>query len=67
MRQEQARFEKKIILMKKGKGKTKSEKVWVTMLFTFSFLLFTFAANAAELPAGYTQVASVQTDGAQEK
>ena len=32
--------------MKKGKGKTKSEKVRTSLLFTFSLLLFTFAARA---------------------
>ena len=42
--------------MKKEKGKMKSVKVWTSLLFTFSLLLFTSAANAAELPAGYTAV-----------
>ena len=31
----------------KEKGKTKSEKVWTSLLFTFSLLLFTSAANVA--------------------
>ena len=33
--------------MKNEKGKMKSEKVWKSLLFTFSLLLFTFAANVA--------------------
>lgn len=45
----------------KGKGKTKSEKVWTSLLFTFSLLLFTSIANAAELPAGYTQVEYIES------
>ena len=32
--------------MMKGKGKTKSEKVWMSLLLTFSLLLFTSAADA---------------------
>ena len=38
-------------MMKKGKGKMKSEKVRMSLLFTFSLLLFTSAALAA-LAAG---------------
>ena len=35
-------------LMKKEKGKMKSEKVWTSLLLPFSLLLFTSAADAAE-------------------
>ena len=39
----------------------KSVKVWTSLLFTFSLLLFTSAANAAELPAGYTAVEYIES------
>ena len=35
--------------MKKEKGKTKSEKVWTSLLFTLSLILFTSAAQAADV------------------
>ena len=35
--------------MKKEKGKTKSEKVWMSLLFTLSLLLFTSAARAKDV------------------
>ena len=34
----------------------KSVKVWTSLLLTSSLILHTFAATAAELPAGYTAV-----------
>ena len=39
--------------MKKEKGKTKSEKVWTSLLFTFSLLLFTSLTRAAVLDKAY--------------
>lgn len=47
--------------MMKEKGKTKSEKVWASLLFTFSLVLFTSIANAAELPADYTAVEYIES------
>ena len=47
--------------MKKEKGKTKSEKVRTSLLLTFSLLLFTSAANAANLPEGYTAVEYIES------
>lgn len=47
--------------MKNEKGKMKSEKVWTSLLFTFSLLLFTFCAGAAELPAGYKPVEYIES------
>ena len=40
--------------MIKEKGKTKSEKVWMSLLFTLSLLLFTSAAQAAPYSAELT-------------
>ena len=45
----------------KEKGKMKSEKVRTSLLFTFSLLLFTFLANAVDLPAGYTAVEYIES------
>ena len=40
----------------------KSEKVWMSLLFTFSLLLFTFAANAAvEPPEGYRRIGWIES------
>ena len=47
-------------LMKKGMGKTKSEKVWMSLLLTFSLLLFTSAADAC---TGMYAGKKVTTDG----
>ena len=43
----------------KEKGKTKSEKVWASLLFTFSLLLFTSAVQAASF-----RYAGLVTEGA---
>ena len=43
-------------LLKKEKGKMKSEKVRMSLLLACSLLLFTSATRAADLPEGYTAV-----------
>ena len=44
----------------KEKGKTKSEKVWTSLLFTFSLLLF---ASVADACTGMYAGKGVTTDG----
>ena len=49
----------------KGKRHVKSLKIRKTLLLPFSLLLLAFAANAAGLPTGYTELESISSTGTQ--